>query len=330
MGYYKPIIVKSDYGQPYAQGFLPETQVERLQDLIYDTETANLQQEINNTLEILVKIHTGLVLLQAATDELKQMSKPGSPPENGFFVMAYTEEEVGDIKGKPIGKMPEKDIKGHYHDAKVAIEGAKPDKGSDLQNMVLEWVPKLEFLLPFLQANELPLSDFDPDTCRERCLESIQTGGIHEETGVYVAMALNVIELLWGANIQSKLKDVDTWMKELSNEPAGTEDWLRKKWQLDSFQVSIQKAYATGPNEAKLALGRIFALLYTNKNTFTYIFERLKPMEGTVAKFKTAQASDVQKRAWDEVIKATYGCLLWEIFQQVNRAVWLARLISRG
>lgn len=319
------------------KGFATLKKLESFRDEVYKE---GAQQEVNTVLLMFIGVHSAMGLLQAATCQPSQQADPpGSAPQDGHIITAYEPDEIGDDG-----------TSGWFSKATSAIADVRTDDlGKLLASKVIQKVqvgpatdprsvPLLQlFLERYRKQGQLGGFDpagFDPVATLEACRKSVPQGGqggFHSESPHYTAMALGLLQLLWGPDAGRNLSEVDKWISKIGDLD-GTQDWLSKELRLGSLSNEVGQLYTSGNDEAKWALSRIARMLDTNVNSYFAIYDKRLDTQGgewlpkTIDIFKT-NATQNQKQAWDRVLWATYGAIAWKIFRQASLAVWKARIV---
>jgi hypothetical protein len=300
-------------------------------------QTTGLQREVDATLQTLTRVHNAMALLQAAMIkpsawEVKIKDDHGNIVKEtkfGNVVAAYADDEV--------------DL---FHKAIKAIEKVETDNdtllGKRLDDKAIQKVklPTMSSAAPLLELflkrfQDHGLTEFVRVDCLENCRRSVLNAGFNPEAPRYTAKAFNLLRLLWGQNVERYLADeVGGWLKEI-DDLATTEDWLRNKLQLNALSTQIDQLYNSNDDEAKLALGRIAALLDANLEIFPLIYGRFMDknngLETTIEDFNNrTHAAPVQQKDWENLLSATYGVIAWKIFRQASLAVEEAQMVLRG
>jgi hypothetical protein len=343
MAFLLPLILLKAIGLG-PKALLSPRELESFCDEVDAVETAGLQQEINASLQTLTRVHSILVLLQAAMISPNDHETRKVPDEDahgnvmsretkfGNIVAAYSNYEVG-ADGRS-GWIFDKAIK--------AIETVEANNswqlGKSLPNKTIQKVqfpttnasaPLLELFLEKFQAHALT-AGFGPTKCLETCREAVNNAGLNPKASQYTAKACNLLDSLWGLNMEKDLAEVSNWVGEIQNSPT-TEDWLRDRLQLNALATQINQLYTTGDDEAKLALSKIAALLDTNSETFFLIHGRFLDPNGLEVAIKHFNAqttpSQEQLQEWENLLAATYGAIAHRIFRQASLAVRQAQTI---
>lgn len=314
-----------------AKGFLPAAKVEQFFDDVFKEA---LQQEITGSIYTLTRLHSALVLLQAAAGQLIQPGNlgAGSPPEKGHIIAAYDSQEVGGVTNKLVGDLKPEEISGHFTTAIAAMTNIIGGEGANLINTVsTKTAPVLDLFFQELKVIGLPPQNFDPDDCLKQCLASISAGApFHPDSRRYAALALPLFKLLWGTDINSCLAEVAVWLGQLPGGPGAAEAWLEQKLQFNSLAAPLGTVYPSGKAETKLALDRITVMLTANMQSFGQIYNRFieGPVDTNMLKVTIANlVQATQEPAWNHLLGATCSRMVWEAYRQVNLTVELARLI---
>ena len=169
-----------------------------------DAETDPATRQIHSTLQLLARLHSVRVLLDAASSAPPD---PLAPAE--FIVPAYDDSEVSD------------------EDSVWNLDGAKAIETVVAQNninMGIKFVDGLvqkqtfhaehhvlpleqPVLRPFLtKFKDHQLSDdFEPDVCLGACYQSAVRVERHSQSVPCIAKALNLLRLIWGPEVKGNL-----------------------------------------------------------------------------------------------------------------------------
>jgi hypothetical protein len=299
------------------------------------------ESAIDAAIQTWFKVYHSLVWLVAATDLPKRNpvnrdfigtidcpAGEGACLEDSHRVPAFYFAETG--TGSRSGWI--------YEEAKTRFEELRQSKtfgkrflkeikqqtsiNDDLQQPLLQ-----HFLAKF---KNLP-ADFDQDECLADCRASISGMHFHDHSRRFVEEALSLIEKLWQEHLQNPLEEMRGWLEAANpEEPAGSEAWLEKKLQLSSsLEDSITELFDGDNDEAKLKISRETSILQVNMTTFELIFHRFadKDSDETSKGLEKAVGNLSGQAHWQNLLRATYGAIAWQIFQQAKGAMKNVRQI---
>jgi hypothetical protein len=164
----------------------------------------------------------------------------------------------------------------------------------------------------------------------DRCRESISNlPSPHALSDNYVTEALNLINELWGAQVEEHLTTVDNWKSDAT---AGSEDWWKANVGIDDdLENSINDLFNTGDSDKKKKIWQVAAVARLNWTIYTFVFNRFvypddaeisHGLEGVVNKYAT-----LDQQAWRDLLSMTNGAVAWQIFSQAKLAVDRVRAI---
>jgi hypothetical protein len=317
------------------KGPLDPEQVELFYDKVND---ARWQHEVDTSVAALVSLHSITVLLSTAANPVQEL---GTDHAGKYLVPAYSEEEVG-----PVGNAG-----WIFDDAPNVIKKIEQENDTDFGRLFADQVlgkttigeleqPLLQHFLDKFRNLELS-PGFDPLNCLQTCRTSAAQIQFHNKTGPHAAMALSLLERLWGTEIKDHLEIVQGWLAA-AGAPAGDEAWLEDKLQLEALNGPLTNLLNSSDDKAKLTMSKVTALADANGRAFRSMWNRFVDdvpsnetgLESLIGKFQAeANAAGLpqeEQEAWSDLLAATYGLIAWQLFDKTSLAVKEARLILRS
>lgn len=252
----------------------------------------------------------------------------GDPDCDEIIFAAPINEEVGDSN---VGD--EKRAGWIFQDLKEIFNNRNSEQalatlGRGFTDQIYQEIGTDTLLQSFLTKFEQLSSGFDVTTHISNCLETRSEIELNEmaRENDYVGQAIKLIEELWEEQqLATHLEDMRSWVTNPSEQLPGSIEWLKKQLGLTSIQQRINNLFDGDNLESKKMVSKWTTVLLINKESFTYIFNRLgqesdEVAHGLEASVANLKMSEIARQQWNDLLYATYGAIAWQIFRQTNLA----------